>query len=94
MSANGSLTYAGLPTELLKPTAALRCYSLYSWSRRASVGLAIGPLNGPATDLADGQLGVVIAERTSGQVVGHEEGVAVAVTSTSDKLVDRVEVTT
>src|SRR6266511_6425567 len=32
-------------------------------------GPAVGPLDGPTTDLADGQFGVVIAERTSGQVV-------------------------
>jgi hypothetical protein len=45
-------------------------------------GPAVGPLDGPATDLTDGQLGVVIAEQTSSQVIGHEEGVAVAATLT------------
>jgi hypothetical protein len=57
-------------------------------------GPAVGPLDGPATDFADGELGIVIAERTPGQVVEDEEGVAVAATPTCDKPVDRVEVTT
>jgi hypothetical protein len=37
---------------------------------------------GPAADLADGEFRVVIAERTSSQAIGDEEGVAVAATPT------------
>jgi hypothetical protein len=57
-------------------------------------GSAVGPLDGPATDLADSQLGIVIAERTSSQVIGHEEGVSVAASPTRDKPIHRGEVTT
>jgi hypothetical protein len=57
-------------------------------------GLPVGPLDGSAADLADGEFRVVIAERTSSQVVGDQEGVAVAATPTRDQPVHRVEVTT
>jgi hypothetical protein len=66
-------------TELLKPTEALQPRLLLA---TYECGLAVGPLDGPAADLTDGQLGVVIAEQTSSQVIGHEQGVAVAATPT------------
>jgi hypothetical protein len=55
---------------------------------------AIGPLDSAATDLADGEFRVVIAERTSGQVIVDDEGIAVAATPTRNKPVHRVQVTT
>jgi hypothetical protein len=57
-------------------------------------GPTIGPLDGSATDLADGEFRVVIAEGTSSQVIGDEEGIAVAATPTRHKPGHQVEVMT
>jgi len=81
-------------TELLKPTAACELLQPLLLLATHECGLALGPLDGPAADLADGEFRVVIAERISSQVVGDQEGVAVAATPTRDKPVHRVEVTT
>jgi hypothetical protein len=80
--------------ELLKPTAACELLQPLLLVATRECGPAVGPLDGPATNFAHSQLGIVIAERTSSQVIRHEEGVAVAATPTRDKPVHRVEVTT
>jgi hypothetical protein len=69
-------------TELLKPTAACELLQPLLLLATHECGLAVGPLDGPAADLADGEFRVVIAERTSSQVVRDQEGVAVAATPT------------
>src|SRR4029453_2969560 len=40
------------------------------------VGRAVGPLDGAAANLADGQLRIVVAERTTDEVVSEQMGVA------------------
>ena len=72
-------------TGLLKPTAACAVLQPLLLLATHECGLAVGPLDGPAADLADGEFRVVIAERTSSQVVGDQEGVAVAATPTCDQ---------
>ncbi len=56
------------------------------------VGLAVRPLDNPAADFADGQLRVVIGQRTADEVVGKHMGVAVAAAPAGDEPVDRVKV--
>jgi hypothetical protein len=41
-------------------------------------GRAVGPLDGPTADLADGQRGVVIAEGTADEVIREQMGVSMA----------------
>jgi hypothetical protein len=62
-------------------------------ARGAQGRRAIGPLDGPAADLADGQRRVVVTKQAADEGIGEEEGVTVAPTPASDESIHRVKVT-
>jgi hypothetical protein len=55
--------------------------------------LAARPLDRPAANVANGQLRVVIGQRTADEIVGKHMGVAMAAAAAGDEPVDRVKVT-
>jgi hypothetical protein len=53
---------------------------------------AVGPVDGPATDFADGQLGIVVAAWAADEVVGEQVSVAMAAAPAGDEPVERRKV--
>src|SRR4029450_8203749 len=63
------------------------------WPSAGQGGGAVGPVDCPAADLADGHLGILITEFTANEFVGHDLRVAVATTPAGEELVERGKVT-
>jgi len=55
-------------------------------------GHPVGPLDGPAADLAHGQLGVVITKQAANEVVGEQVGISMAAAPAGAEPVDRGKV--